>query len=245
MNAISEGEEDENFSGDTDDESQEEIKSKSFTHPARHRLVTPKERCSSEPALPTYMAWEPEKAEVKTTSKPRFYAHVLFDSQSIETRGPFLERLGNLTGPESDFDIKGSRKVGRVLTSDEVHFVSLADNFTVQFSNLLKLPLEWKTNSITGPVITGSFEKRAPRRLYIGGGETGSPFLVQCVMQRRTATSAPSHTRFLCNCWLPKISTFFRPDGDLTHIVGAFKSSEFRSYLYLFSLFGGLKSYPC
>ena len=48
-------------------------------------------------------------------------------------RGPFLERPGNLTGPESDFDIKVSRKVESVLTSDEVHFVSLADNFTVQY----------------------------------------------------------------------------------------------------------------
>ena len=55
-------------------------------------------------------------------------------------RGPFLERPGNLTGPKSDFDIKVSRKLGRFLTSDEVHFVSLADNFTVKFSNLLKLP---------------------------------------------------------------------------------------------------------
>ena len=53
-------------------------------------------------------------------------------------RGPFLERPGNLTGPKSYFEIEGSRKVGSVLTSNEVHFVSLADNFTVQFSNLLK-----------------------------------------------------------------------------------------------------------
>ena len=65
--------------------------------------------------------------------------------------GPFLERPGNLTGPESDFDIKVSRKVGRVLTSDEVHFVSLVDNFTVQFLNLFKLPLEWKTKQLNGP----------------------------------------------------------------------------------------------
>ena len=43
---------------------------------------------------------------------------------------PFLEWPGNLTGP----------KLYRcVLTSNEVHFVSLADNFTVQFFNLLKL----------------------------------------------------------------------------------------------------------
>ena len=54
--------------------------------------------------------------------------------------GPVLQRPDNLPGPESDFDIKVARKVGRVLTSDKAHFVSLADNFSVQFSNLLKLP---------------------------------------------------------------------------------------------------------
>ena len=60
---------------------------------------------------------------------------------------PFLESPGNLTGPKSHFEIKVFRKVGCVLTSNEVHFVSLADNFTVQFSNLLKLPsgMESKT----------------------------------------------------------------------------------------------------
>ena len=31
--------------------------------------------------------------------------------------GTFLEGPDNLAGPESDFDIKVSRKVGRVLTS--------------------------------------------------------------------------------------------------------------------------------
>ena len=55
-------------------------------------------------------------------------------------RGPFLQRPGNLTGPKLYFEIKVLRKVGRVLTSNEVNFVSLADTFTVQFSNLLKLP---------------------------------------------------------------------------------------------------------
>ena len=60
-----------------------------------------------------------------------------FDSR---TRGPFLERPGNLTGPKSYFEIKVLRKEECVLTSNEVHFVSLADNFTVQFLNLLKLP---------------------------------------------------------------------------------------------------------
>ena len=46
-------------------------------------------------------------------------------------RGPFLKVPGNLTGPKSDFEIKVSRKVGRVVTSNEVRSVSLANNFTV------------------------------------------------------------------------------------------------------------------
>ena len=55
-------------------------------------------------------------------------------------RGQFLKRPGNLTGSKSYFEIKVSRKVGGVVTSNEVNFVSLADTFTVQVSNLLKLP---------------------------------------------------------------------------------------------------------
>ena len=74
-----------------------------------------------------------------------------FTQARVKVLGPVSRRPGNLTGPESDFDIKVSRKVGRVVTSDEVHFVSLADNLTVQFSNLLKLPLEWKTKQLNGP----------------------------------------------------------------------------------------------
>ena len=54
--------------------------------------------------------------------------------------GPFLERPGNLTGPKTYFEIKVSWNVGCVPTSNEVHFVSLADNFPVPFSKLLKLP---------------------------------------------------------------------------------------------------------
>ena len=45
--------------------------------------------------------------------------------------GPFLERPGKLTGPVSYFEIEVSRKRGCVLASNEVHFVSLAENFTV------------------------------------------------------------------------------------------------------------------
>ena len=52
-------------------------------------------------------------------------------SSVCRSRGPFLERPGKLTGPVSNFEIEVSRKVGCVLTSNEVHFVSLADDFTV------------------------------------------------------------------------------------------------------------------
>ena len=48
----------------------------------------------------------------------------------LVTWGPFLERPGKLTGPVSYFEIKVSRKLGCVLASNEVHFVSLAENFT-------------------------------------------------------------------------------------------------------------------
>ena len=78
LNAISEGEEDEYFSDDTDEESQKETKSKSFSHPLRHRLVTTKERSSSEPALPTDIDWGTRKTKVETTTrKPRSYAQVV------------------------------------------------------------------------------------------------------------------------------------------------------------------------
>ena len=82
---------------------------------------------------------------------------------------------GNL-GLESDFDIKVSRKVGSVLTSDEVHFVSLADNFTVQFSNLLELPLEWKTKQLNGPCNYRELRETGPWLiiLYTEGGGGGS-----------------------------------------------------------------------
>ena len=85
----------------------------------------------------------------------------------LRTGGPFLERPDNLTGPESDFDIKISRKVGCVLNANKVDFVSLANNFTVKHSKLLKIlsGMENK-NSLTGPVITGSFEKRAPDPIF-------------------------------------------------------------------------------
>ena len=48
-----------------------------------------------------------------------------------QTRGLFLESPGNLTDPKRYFEIKVSRKVGRVLTFNEFHFVSFPDSVTV------------------------------------------------------------------------------------------------------------------
>ena len=56
---------------------------------------------------------------------------VLQCHQKVLLWGPFLERPGKSTGPVSYFEIKVSRKVGCVLASNEIHFVSLAENFTV------------------------------------------------------------------------------------------------------------------
>ena len=52
-----------------------------------------------------------------TTVIPRHASLILRRS-----RGPFLERPGNLTGPKSYFEIKVLRKIGCVLTSNEVDF---------------------------------------------------------------------------------------------------------------------------
>ena len=86
-----------------------------------------------------------QQSLARTSLKPckSFYVKNVFiccTQQQEDSWSPFLQRPGNLTGPKSYFEIKVSNKVGCVLTSDEVHFVSLADKFTVWFLNLLKLP---------------------------------------------------------------------------------------------------------
>ena len=87
------------------------------------------------------------------------------NDDSQVTWGPFLGRPGNLTGPKSYFEIKVSRKVERVLTSNEVHFVSLAENFTVQLSNVLIFPLEWKTKQLNGPGNYRELRETDPRNV--------------------------------------------------------------------------------
>ena len=75
--------------------------------------------------------------------------HNTMSPARTRTWGPFLERPGNLTGLKSYFEIKVSRKVGCVVTSNGVHFVSLADNVnvTVQFSCLLKISSEMENKT--------------------------------------------------------------------------------------------------
>ena len=52
------------------------------------------------------------------------------ERSGLEPWGPFLESAGNLTGPKLYFEIRVSRKVGSVLTSNEVDYVSIANNLT-------------------------------------------------------------------------------------------------------------------
>ena len=93
--------------------------------------------------------------------------HNTMSPARARTRGPFLDRPGNLTGPISYFEIKVSRRVGCVLTSNEVQFVSLADNFTVQFSNLLKLSSGMENqNTLTG--LSGASRNGPPDRSLRG-----------------------------------------------------------------------------
>lgn len=80
------------------------------------------------------------KPENQCTESVNSYMFDYYDTFPNMTGGPFLESLGNLTGLKSYFEIKVSRIVDCVQTSNEVHFVSLADNFIVLFSKLLKLP---------------------------------------------------------------------------------------------------------
>ena len=126
------------------------------------------------------------------------------------TRDPFLERPGNLTGPESDFDIKVSRKVGRVLTSDEVHFVSLADNFTAQFSNLLKLPPGWKTKQLNGP---GNYRELRETFLERPGNLTGlgSDFVIKVSRKvGRVLTSDEVHFVSLADNFTVQVSNLLK-----------------------------------
>ena len=60
-----------------------------------------------------------------------YFEEANFSLPILETRGPFLESPGKLTGPKPCFEIKLSRKLGCFWTSNKVHFVSLANNFNV------------------------------------------------------------------------------------------------------------------
>ena len=78
--------------------------------------------------------------------------------------GPVSQKTRYLNGPKIRFWNQNFKKVGCVLNSNKVHFVSSANNFTVSiiFKAFETHICNGKQNSLTGPVITRSFEKRAP-----------------------------------------------------------------------------------
>ena len=81
--------------------------------------------------MSTYVGFLGEGKIGEPRVKPRSKVKNQQTQTTYDAGGPFLERPGKLTGLISYFEIEVSRKVGCVLTSNEVHFVSLAENFTV------------------------------------------------------------------------------------------------------------------
>ena len=60
------------------------------------------------------------------------------ESQLQKTRGPFLERPGNFSGPKSNIQVEIKRVRARFLAKKLLHFVSLTDNFIMLDAKLLK-----------------------------------------------------------------------------------------------------------
>ena len=95
--------------------------------------------------------------------------------QSInQTRGPFLERPGNFSGPKGNFKIQTSWIVSTVLAHKPVNFASSTDCFILLFSEWLKLCFafaECKHNkhktAFRARKVTGTFEKHAPGRFCL------------------------------------------------------------------------------
>ena len=54
------------------------------------------------------------------------------------SRGPFLERPGNFSGPKSNIQVEIKRVRARVLAKKLLHFVSLTDSFIMLDAKLLK-----------------------------------------------------------------------------------------------------------
>ena len=79
------------------------------------------------------------------------------------TWGLFLESPGNFSGPKSNIQIEIWRIRARVLASKLLHCVSLTDSFIMLAAKRFKpLQLHVNSNSFTGPLVIGAFEKRVP-----------------------------------------------------------------------------------
>ena len=57
----------------------------------------------------------------------------------MKTKGAFMERSGNFSGPKANVEIKTSQIVAQFLAHKPVNVASSTDILILQFSNLLKL----------------------------------------------------------------------------------------------------------
>ena len=64
--------------------------------------------------------------------------NVIFHTH-FKTWGPFLERSGNFSSPNANFELRTSSIVARFLAHKPVSFASFTDTFIVSFSKLLKI----------------------------------------------------------------------------------------------------------
>ena len=119
--------------------------------------------------------------KMTTTTCFRYYDVFVQTRSSMTTRGSFLDRPGNFSGPKTNLKIKTGWIVAQFLADKLVNFVSLTYCFVVLFSKLLKLwswmQSQQTQNSFPGPKSYRDFwEPAGPRRsiLFSRHNDTGS-----------------------------------------------------------------------
>ena len=102
-----------------------------------------------------------------------YWLNICFIQSEARSRGPFLERVGNFSGPKANFEIKTCWIVARFPAHKPVNLALLTDSFIASFLKLLKLWSWMQTrqtsNSFPGPKSSGApnvnFRKISVRKM--------------------------------------------------------------------------------
>ena len=156
------------------------------------------------PSFPLDAVFDPTGSEISRfqTAKTRWrkiarrkFFSVLASEPNLESNKKIKKKIsviGTLTDQKSLFQIKVSRKVGCVLTSNEFHFVSLADNFIVQ--NLLNPHFELKTKQLNAP---GNYRELRETGPWMDTFVTG----IQSVVSEANLTTGKLMAYLLSSSW--------------------------------------------